>query len=73
MLRDITDFLTINKSDKLMVKKLHGAMTEISKSDGILSVTSLNQLVHNPLFSIAPNDISIIFSNIFPLLDEMNK
>lgn len=73
VLRDITDFLTINKSDKLMVKKLHGAMTEISRSDGILSVTSLNQLVHNPQFSVAPNDISIIFSNIFPLLDEMNK
>lgn len=72
VLRDITKHLTNNGADKAMVKVLHGAMAELGKANGILSVTSLNQLVHNPAFSIAPPDISILFSNVFPLLREMN-
>jgi hypothetical protein len=47
-------------------------MTELAKTDGLLSVTSLNQLVHNPTFSVNPGDISVMFFNIFPLLSEMN-
>jgi len=73
LLREITNFITKNNSDKQKVKELHGAMTELGKSEGILSVTSLNQLVHNPKFSVSANDISTIFNNIFPLLEEMNK
>ncbi len=72
-LGDITKKLTKNKSDKEMVKLLHGSMAEIGRHDGLLSVTSLNQLVHNPKFSIAPSDICRLFGNIFPLLEEMNK
>ncbi|EMY60686.1 hypothetical protein [Leptospira terpstrae] len=73
ILRDITNHLTNNKSDKAKTKELHGAMTELAKPDGILSVTSLNQLIHNPKFSITPSDISITFTNVFPLLEELNK
>ena len=73
VLRDITKHLSGNGVDKDKVKLLHGAMTELGKKDGILSVTSLNQLVHNPSFSIAPKDISLLFWNVFPLLQEMNS
>jgi hypothetical protein len=73
VLRDITKHLTANGAIKDKVKLLHGPMTEIAKRDGILSVTSLNQLVHNPSFSISPPDISFLFWNVFPLLEEMNS
>lgn len=72
VLRGITAHLTNNNSNTQMVKVLHGAMTEIGKSEGLLSVTSMNNLVHNPLFSIAPSDICILFGNIYPLLEAMN-
>lgn len=72
LLRDITNHLTNNSSNKPMVKVLHGAMTEIGRSDGILSVTSMNQLVHNPSFSVSPPDICTLFGNIYPLLEAMN-
>lgn len=73
VLKDIVSHMTNNSRDKNKVRELHGAIAELSKQDGILSVTSLNQLIHNPSFSISPPDISIMFGNIFPLLDEMNK
>ena len=73
VLRDVTAHLISNGIEKSMKKRLHGAMTEIAKPDGILSVTSMNQLVHNPSFSIISSDICVLFGNIFPLLEEMNK
>lgn len=73
ILRDIVNHLTQNKADKQMVKLLHGPLTEIQRSDGILSLTSMNQLVHNPSFTIAPSDIPTLFSNIFPLLEQINR
>lgn len=72
VLRGITAHLTNNNSNMQMVKVLHGAMTELGKSEGLLSVTSMNNLVHNPLFSIAPSDICILFGNVYPLLEAMN-
>lgn len=72
VLRDVTDKLTKNKTDKEQNKKLHGAITELAKNEGILSVNSMNQLVHNTTFSITPADVCITFSNIFPLLEAMN-
>ena len=72
-LRDIVGFITTNSTDKAKMKLLHGALTELAKQDGILSVTSMNQLVHNPRFSIQANDLCILFSNIFPLLEELNS
>ncbi|MGY6276904.1 hypothetical protein [Methylomonas sp. MgM2] len=73
ILRDIVSHLTQNKTDKQMVKLLHGPLTEIQRPDGILSITSMNHLVHNPKFTILPSDIPTLFSNIVPLLDQMNK
>jgi hypothetical protein len=72
VLREITNHLTNSKKDKEAVKRLHGAMTELGRHDGILSVTSMNQLVHNPKFSLRVSDIVLLFGNIFPLLEEMN-
>lgn len=73
VLRDITRHLTKNKTDRPMMKTLHGAMTELAKSEGLLSVTSLNQLIHNSRFSIKGSDISHLFHNVFPLLEAMNN
>jgi hypothetical protein len=73
VLQDITDHLTQNGKDKKMVKDLHGAMSELKRRNGLLSVTSMNQLMHNPRFSIIPSDICVLFHNIFPLLEAMNS
>lgn len=72
LLGEIVNHLTNNKTDKAKVKLLHGPMTELAKNDGLLSVTSMNQLVHHPSFSVSPQDICILFGNVFPLLEEMN-
>lgn len=72
LLREITSTLTSNNSNKAKVKVLHGAIAELGRTDGLLSVTSMNQLVHNPNFSVTSNDICILFGNIYPLLEEMN-
>ena len=37
------------------------------------SVTSLNQLIHNPKFSVTEKHICTVFSNVFPMLEEMNR
>ena len=72
ILREIEGHLTNNRSDKAKVKLLHGAITELAKQDGLLSVTSMNQLMHHPSFSVSPQDICILFGNVFPLLEAMN-
>lgn len=56
-----------------MVKLLHGPLTEITRQDGLLSITSMNQLVHNPNFVIRSNDIPGLFVCIFPLIQKMNN
>ena len=73
----ITQFLNIargssNNTNREFLKVLHGAMTELGRPEGILSVTSMNQLVHNPNFSVTTKDVSILFGNIYPLLEAMN-
>lgn len=73
ILNEAKTVLTKNNKDKAMVHSLHGASTELAKSAGILSVTSMNQLIHNPNFSISSNDIVISFMNVVPLLQEMNS
>lgn len=73
LLRDIVDFLTQKKQDKQMLKLLHGPITELNRPDGILSITSMNQLVHNTKFVVISTDIPALFSSIFPLIEQMNK
>lgn len=72
-LRDITKHLTKNNTDKVMVKALHGAMTDLGRPNGLLSVTSMNQLIHHPQFVIDGNSVSTVFANVFPLLEAMNS
>ncbi len=73
ILRAVTQHLTSNKTDQAMLKALHGAMTELSKPEGLLSVTSMNQLVHNPRFTVTPTDVAVLFGNVFPLVEAMNS
>ena len=73
ILREVTDHLTDRGQDKAMKRALHGAMTELGKSEGLLSVTSMNQLVHSPSFLVGTTDICILFGNIYPLLEAMNQ
>jgi hypothetical protein len=58
---------------KLIEQQLHGAITELSKPEGLLSVTSLNQLVHNANFSTNGQNIASIFGNVYPLLEQLNS
>lgn len=70
LLGEVTSHLT--DQNKTMQNELHGALTDLQNKDGLLSVTSLNQLVHSKTFSISATNISIMFGNIFPLLVAMN-
>jgi len=72
LLTEVTKHLTNNNTNKPVVKVLHGSLTELAKPTGILSVTSMNNLVHNPSFSVAPSDICTVFGNVYPLLEYMN-
>lgn len=76
VLREITEFLMKGpdgKRDKNLEKVYHGPMAELAKPSGFLSVTSLNQLIHNPKFTVDDTHISTLFGNIFPLLEAMNS
>lgn len=72
LLKDICQHLKNDENDTNMTKKLHGAISELARPEGLLSVTSMNQLVHNPTFLVTTTDISTLFGNIFPLLEAMN-
>jgi Ca2+-binding EF-hand superfamily protein len=61
------------KKDAANIKKLQGAKTELNGSATILSVTSMNQIVHNPNFSLRSTDICKAFHNIFPLIELLNS
>ena len=70
LLQSITNHLT--KGNPSMKKVLQGAITELAKPAGVLSITSLNQLIHHPTFSVQVPDICTLFGNIYPLLEAMN-
>lgn len=72
LLNQAKTHLTANNTDQARTRLLHGAVTELTKPQGILSVTSLNQLVHSPTFYISPSDFCIYFGNVFPLLNLLN-
>lgn len=61
------------KSHDPYCRSLHGALVELGKADGILSIDSLAQLIHHPRFSVKVDDLCVTFSNIFPLLKELTK
>lgn len=55
-----------------LVRKYHGAMAELSNSSDVLSITSMNSLVHHTSFTISTDNACIAFGNIYPLLEAMN-
>lgn len=61
------------KADGSNLKKLYPAKMTLSNDDSVMSVTSLNQLIHNPKFSLSSVDICIGFHNIFPLIELLNS
>lgn len=73
VLKDVVKHLTSNKQEKTMERALHGAITELANPEGVLSVTSMNQLVHNPRYVINGTNVCNLFANVFPLLEEMNS
>lgn len=73
VLKDVANHLTSSRQDKAMERALHGAITEIANPESVLSVTSMNQLVHNPRYVINGTNVCNLFANVFPLLEEMNK
>jgi len=72
-IRNIVNFLTSNRKDIEKTKLLHGVITELDKKEGLLTVNSLNQLIHNPNFAYQTSDICILFGNIFPLINLLNS
>ncbi len=72
ILQQVLEHLEKNRSYYTHTKLLHGSYTELRRKDGILSIPSMNQVVHNLYFSVAVADICIYFNNIFPLLEAMN-
>jgi hypothetical protein len=72
ILKDVKNHLTDNEKNKDFLKILHGAIVEMDKAEGVLSVTSMNQLVHNNNFATSAKEISMVFSRIYPLLEAMN-
>ena len=73
ILKDVVQHLTANKTDTAATRALHGAITELANPESMLSVTSMNQLVHNPNYLISGSSIGPLIANVFPLLKEMNK
>jgi hypothetical protein len=76
VLEEIYDYM-INppgvKKDSAKERHLFGAMQAIKAPASVLSVTSMNQLVHNRRFSVRAGDVSVMFHNIFPLLEALNR
>jgi hypothetical protein len=72
LLLNVTNQLTNKMKDRSKMRELHGALNELREGAGVLSVTSMNQLVHNKTFSVKDTHICAVFSNIFPLLEAMN-
>jgi hypothetical protein len=54
-------------------RKFHGPITELRTPSGVLSITSMNQLIHGKSFSLSARQICTMFHNIFPLLEAMNS
>lgn len=73
LINDVVQHMTKDGKDKNTEKLLHGALTELRNPDRFLSVTSMNQLVHNPNFTIDPSHVSTVFFSIFPLLKHLNS
>lgn len=57
---------------KVKNRDWHGVMQTLSNPTSVLSITSMNILIHNPLFSARAEVFSSQFHNLRPLIDELN-
>ena len=73
VLNDVVKHLTNGGKDTAAKRKLHGPITELRTPSGVLSITSMNQLIHGKSFSLSARQICTMFHNIFPLLEAMNS
>lgn len=75
VLGDITQYLIAKAGGPKTPqgKQYHGAMTLLGgQSNNPLSVTSMNQLIHNGIFVVDETHIATFFANVYPLLEAMN-
>jgi hypothetical protein len=54
-------------------KELEPAKRELGRPDGLLSVTTMNKLIHCKIMQASQDDICVTFHQIFPLLDHMTR
>lgn len=74
LLLEIKNHLTLGLGQRdPTMKALTGAMTELKDPHGVLSVGSLNGIVHWPNFTLDEKHICGRFHNVFPMLRDMNK
>jgi len=61
------------RDDDMLKKRLYSAQSVINDKFSILSVRSLNELVHNTHFITSADHIRSVLHNVMPLLEEMNR
>jgi hypothetical protein len=60
-------------TDKVTISEIKTAISEIKNPHSVLSISTMNALVHSSTFTITPAHIIAGFHKIFPLLVELNK
>lgn len=73
LLSESATHLIARHTDPTVISRLRNAATEIKNKSSILSVTGMNQLVHASNIIITPQQASIGFHKVFPLLEELNR
>lgn len=73
LLKGVANYMGANDKNNPASKKLHGAMTELANPHSILSVKSLNQLMHSTDFAVSEQHIAVTFHNVYPLLEALNE
>ena len=72
LLKKCVIHLTDDQKNRQVTRDLHGALTELATNENLISITSMNQLTHNPVFLILPDQIAVRFNNVYPLLEKLN-
>lgn len=76
VLREVANHMIVGhppgRPNQAIQRDLHGPLTELANHAGLLSVTSMNQLIHNPQFTVDAQHVARVFNQVFPLLQRMN-
>lgn len=73
ILKDIANQLIGTDKKGPIARELMPAIKELTREDGLLSVTAMNQLIHSKVFHTKTEDVCLTFHQIFPLLDHMTR